>query len=101
MTARIPGALTTDSLETITQAMRDFAIACNKHVGGALSSAEFMTALYFGGAARLDLASARAGRRDHVVLSKGHAPGVPLLLPLARRVHRRRTRRFAGLWADR
>lgn len=57
-------------LRTVAAGMRAFCFAANKHPGGALSSVEGVTALYFGGHATLE---AGAEHADHVVYSKGHA----------------------------
>ena len=63
---RIPIA----DLQVIADGVRAFCLTANKHPGGSLSAVEAVTALYFGGAARLapiDDASDRVG------YSKGHA----------------------------
>jgi len=59
-----------EDLALVAAATRGFCIAANKHAGGALSSVELVTALFFGGVAELD-----PGRpqRDRLVYSKGHA----------------------------
>jgi transketolase len=61
-------------LDAVVDATRAFVMEANQHIGGGLSSVELMAALFFGGVARLDVESARAGRRDNLVFSKGHAP---------------------------
>lgn len=57
-------------LQVIADGMRAFCLAANKHPGGSLSAVEAVTALYFGGVARLAPGDADG---DHVVWSKGHA----------------------------
>lgn len=43
------------------------------HIGGALSSVEIMTAIYFGGVLKYDAANPLAAERDRFILSKGHS----------------------------
>jgi hypothetical protein len=45
-----------NELEIVARAVRSFCFAANKHPGGSLSSAEAVTALFFGGAARFGTA---------------------------------------------
>ncbi|MFF9785726.1 transketolase-like TK C-terminal-containing protein [Streptomyces nigrescens] len=62
--------MTPQSLTTIAQGLRAFVFAANKHPGGASSSVEAITALYFSGATTL----AEPGEvRDRLIYSKGHA----------------------------
>jgi len=57
-------------LRLVADGMRAFCLAANKHPGGSLSCVEAVTALYFGGAARLAPGEMDG---DQVVYSKGHA----------------------------
>jgi len=43
------------------------------HIGGALSSVEIMTALYFGGVLNYDVKTPDNPERDRFILSKGHS----------------------------
>lgn len=43
------------------------------HIGGALSSVEIMTALYFGGVLKYDPRNPEDAERDRFILSKGHS----------------------------
>ncbi len=43
------------------------------HIGGALSSVEIMTAIYFGGVLKYNAADPLAADRDRFILSKGHS----------------------------
>ncbi|MEK7174238.1 MAG: transketolase [Patescibacteria group bacterium] len=47
--------------------------AKSSHIGCALSAADILTALYFGGVLRIDPKSPKAPGRDRLILSKGHA----------------------------
>ncbi|MGI8844050.1 MAG: transketolase [Gemmatimonadaceae bacterium] len=80
MTAVEP--VTIPDLETIARRLRRHAIrmiaaAASGHPGGSLSSAEIVTALYFGGVLAHDPEHPEWPDRDRFILSKGH--GVPIL----------------------
>jgi transketolase len=45
------------------------------HTGGDLSSADILTALYFGGVLRIDPANPAWSQRDRFIMSKGHCSG--------------------------
>ena len=80
MTAVEP--VTIPDLETIARRLRRHAIrmiaaANSGHPGGSLSSAELVTALYFGGLLNHDPERPEWPDRDRFILSKGH--GVPIL----------------------
>lgn len=80
MTAVEP--VTIADLETIARRLRRHAIrmiaeAASGHPGGSLSSAEIVTALYFGGLLNHDPEHPEWPERDRFILSKGH--GVPIL----------------------
>ena len=62
--------LLSGELQTISDGMRAFCLAANKHPGGSLSCVEALSVLYFGGHAKLH---AECRNSDHVVYSKGHA----------------------------
>lgn len=64
-----------EELEVVAKAARSFVMASNKHVGGGLSSADFLVTLFFGGVANLVSDPVVAPTHDKVVFSKGHACG--------------------------
>ena len=82
MTAAVSTTPSIESLEKTARALRRHALrmiadAKSGHPGGSLSSAEIVTALYFGGILRHDPANPADPDRDRFILSKGH--GVPIL----------------------
>lgn len=70
---------TSIQLNKICEGVQSFSMLANKHPGGSLSSAEAVTALFYGGIANFD---PRLGsKRDYFVQSKGHAAS-PLMFTL-------------------